>query len=130
MNRLLDDIQRRLARAMRSFGKSVEAEVVKAAPNVTGNLRNSILNSAVHRRGDKYVIEISMVKYGRFVNEGTGIFGATKKRIFPVQSKALNTPYGPRKSIKGMEGRRFVEEGLSRVMRSGELVQIIEKAFR
>ncbi|MCD4828820.1 MAG: hypothetical protein K8R90_05245 [Candidatus Cloacimonetes bacterium] len=122
------NITARLHRAFGSIAASFEAEMVRGAPVVTGNLANTITAEA-RCHGHSATIVITMADYGVFIDQGTGIFGKHKRPIVPRTAKALLTPYGPRKSIKGMEARPWIDKSLNQVIRSGEIEDEIARAF-
>jgi hypothetical protein len=49
-------------------------------------------------------------RIARYIHDGTGLYGPKKRKITPVTKKALRTPYGPRKSIKGMRPRPYMRD--------------------
>ncbi|MFR8440447.1 MAG: hypothetical protein ACLVCW_01660, partial [Campylobacter sp.] len=48
------------------------------------------------------------VRYAKFVHGGTGLYGAKKRKITPKKARALKTPYGYRKSIKGQKPNPYL----------------------
>ncbi len=111
LTQLGEDIQGGKRAGMISVVETARAKITPHVPVVTSNLVNSA-TTEVSGDGNKGTLRIT-APYGRWVNEGTGIYGPYGKKIVPRNAKALKTPYGPRKSVKGMEGRRFVEKGVA-----------------
>lgn len=108
-------------RGVRRTAHMIEAAALQLAPEDTGNLVNS---GTTHFDGSGYQTS-AMIKfeaknefgegYALAVHEGTGIFGPKKRRIRPVNAKALMIPLPGggvvfRKSVKGMPGRPFLKE--------------------
>jgi len=128
--RFFSDIDVRLEKAAGRIGKNIQNALKPLTPMVTGSLRSTVAVGKPVRKGNVLEIEIAMADYGIWLNEGTGIFGKYKRRIFPKEKKALKTPFGVFKSVKGIEGRHFVEKAIEEVYRSGEMEEEIVKAFR
>jgi len=96
---------------------AVERESKLRTPVGSGRLRTSIgskgsqgwrwIKGNVASMGTK-------VHYASYVEEGTGIYGPMKRRIFPKTKKALywsGAPH-PFKSVRGQRPRRFMAEGV------------------
>jgi len=47
----------------------------------------------------------------KYLNDGNGGKG---KRLYPTRKKALNTPYGPKRSVSAHGGIHFVEQVASK----------------
>lgn len=113
MLRLGEDVAGGKRAGMTTVMEDMVAAIDPEIPTVTSNLRNQkAINISLD--GDRGELVYTQ-EYGLFVNEGTGIFGPSGKPITPKKAKALKTPYGPRKSVKGMEGRHFVEKGMAKL---------------
>lgn len=104
--------QKAQANAPRKFGtlkRSIHAEVDTIGGKFTGNI----------------IQDSGVAKYGKWVENGTGLYGEHKRRITPVNKKALSWKSGGKritvKSTKGMKGRfymkRAFEEGKDEVKR-------------
>lgn len=113
MQRLGADVKDGIDAATMTVLSDMATAIDPNIPTITSNLRRN-KDKRVNRTADGAEGELVYTQdYGRFVNDGTGIFGQYKTPIVPKNKKALKTPYGLRKSVKGMEGRHFVEKGLS-----------------
>ena len=108
MNQLGDDIRGGLIAGTTNVLETIAA---KAAPNIpvaTSNLVNSetIEVSPDGKTGAlRYTAE-----YGRYVHDGTGLYGPHKQKIVPKNKQALYGPgmRHPVKSIKGIRPNPFV----------------------
>ena len=84
-------------------------------PKDTGHLAGSWRKTEERNK----VVMSTSAKYAEYLNEGTGIYGPRDKPIVPVRKKALkwNGKGGTfiRRSVKGIEGRHFVEEAVKRL---------------
>ncbi len=131
-------MHREIQKAFGRLGKSIEAEIVKEVPKVTGNLADSVDVGRPDFKGNAAEFPINMVEYGIWLNEGTGLFGKNKRayEILPKNKGALSFMIGDRKIITkkvihpGIKPRRFVEKAVNRVMNSGEAEQEIGIALR
>jgi len=77
-------------------GLAVREAAIKA-PHKTGNLRRSIRIGTVTDKTAQVVVDAN---YARYVEEGTGIYGPRKRRIVPVNAKALRWIGGPAGSLR------------------------------
>lgn len=116
MSRLGGDLHGGLRSGMINLVEEVEARAVKEAPVKTSNLVDSITSYASDD-GTFGVVKVRAfnergVEYGKFVHQGTGIYGPHKKPIKPVTKKALfwRGAAHPVKSIKGMKPRPFLTD--------------------
>lgn len=101
-----------LDKALRNFIYRVGAETVNVAkehtaPIKTGNLKRDINVIRVDARSVT-IGNTAGVGYAKFVHEGTGLYGAKKHKITPKKARALKTPYGYRKSIKGQKPNPYL----------------------
>jgi hypothetical protein len=110
VKRLGEDVEAGLVAGMTRAVGALEAEVVGEAPVVTSNLANSV-TSEVDPDGRRGEVRVQ-AGYGIYVHEGTGLYGPEKKKITPRTAKALKTPYGPRKSVKGQKPNPFAQRAL------------------
>ncbi len=76
-------------------------------PHATGNLVNAI--TVEQAQGGGQVFVSGAAPYGVYVHEGTGIWGPNKKRIRPVNKKALFWPGAahPVASVAGQKPNPF-----------------------
>ncbi len=111
MTELGADIQAGKRAGLVNVVDTARAKITPHVPVVTSNLVNSATDE-ISEDGNKGVLRFT-AEYGRYVDEGTGIYGPKGEKITPKRAKALKTPYGPRKSIKGMRGRHFVDKGVA-----------------
>lgn len=98
---LSDDIHKLIYRIASEIANQAQSE----APYRTGNLRNDIqvFDDRLKIAGEARVGNTKLAPYAPYVQNGTGVHGPRKERIYPKKAKALKTPYGPRKSIAGMK---------------------------
>ena len=101
-----------LDKALRNFIYRVGAETVNVAkehtaPIKTGALKRNIKVIRVDARSVTIGNTVG-VGYAKFVHEGTGLYGAKKHKITPKKARALKTPYGYRKSIKGQKPNPYL----------------------
>lgn len=90
----------------------------KTAPFKTGNLKRDI---QVINVSSKSVTIGNTLKasYAKFVHNGTGIYGPKKAKITPKKARALKTPYGFKKSIKGQKANPYLENAFNEYLKSG-----------
>ncbi|GHV59026.1 hypothetical protein FACS1894103_1590 [Campylobacterota bacterium] len=65
--------------------------------------------------------------YAKWVHGGTGIYGQYKTPIVPKHKKALKTPYGIRKSVKGQKANPYLDKALDDYIGAGKLEQELDK---
>lgn len=106
--------------ALRNSATLIQSKARALAPHRTGNLQRSILSEVTWPDAKVSVNEV----YGTYVEEGTGLFGPYKQRIFPKSAKALRwTQNGVAtfaRSIKGMKAQPYFSPA---VMQSIPLVE-------
>jgi len=76
----------------------------------TGHARQGI-HSGVDNYGNRFVLYLSHgMKYGGYLEMGTGIYGPEGRPIKPVNKKALYWPGAPHpvKSVKGMQAKPII----------------------
>ena len=90
----------------------------KTAQFKTGNLKKDI---QVINVSPKSVTIGNTLKasYAKFVHGGTGIYGPKKAKIRAKKARALKTPYGFRKSIKGQKPNPYLENAFNEYLKSG-----------
>ena len=89
LQRVFGDLATRWAADM---GRKVVNEAKTRAPVDTGRLRSSIAYT-VHVEPTAVRLRVgSQMPYARYVDEGTGIFGPTGQRIYPVRRRAMKFP--------------------------------------
>lgn len=99
--------------------KRVEAKAKRLTPVNTGRLRASIGTTLTKVNGEVTARVGTNVKYGKWVHDGTGIYGPRKTPITPKGGKFLVfTPRGSKdvvfaRSVRGMRGRAFLKDALS-----------------
>lgn len=100
----------------------VSAEVVNIAkakaPKDTGNLYEDINVLAIGELSSE-IGNTRLAPYAKYVHGGTGLYGAKKKKIVPKKGKALKTPFGYRKSVKGMRAQPYLSDALEDYKTSG-----------
>jgi len=113
MQKLGEDVRGGLVAGSTNTLETADALITPEIPVVTSNLVNSG-TIEVSPDGTKGELKWS-AEYGRYVVEGTGLFGPRKQKIVPKNAKALKTPWGPRKSIKGQEPNDFITRGVEKL---------------
>lgn len=113
MRRLGEDVSGGLVAGTTTVLETADALITPEVPVVTSNLANSG-TVEVSEDGTKGRLVWS-AEYGRYVVEGTGLFGPRKQKIVPKNAKALKTPWGPRKSIKGQQPNDFITRGAEKL---------------
>lgn len=90
----------------------IQQEARRLAPHRTGTLQRSILTTVDYPEGKVEVNE----KYGAYIEEGTGIYGAKGTPIVPTRAKVLAWKGAAgmmfAKSVKGMKARPFFKPGI------------------
>lgn len=96
----------------------VEIAGKKTAPVKTRNLKRDI---QVINVSSKSVTIGNTLKasYAKFVHGGTGLYGPKKRKITPKKARALKTPYGFKKSIKGQKANPYLENAFNEYVKSG-----------
>ena len=112
-DRLGDDVRGGLVAGTTNVCETAGALIDKDTPVATSNLVNS-RTVEVSEDGRRGVIRW-LADYGRYLIEGTGLFGPRKQKITPKRAKALKTPYGPRKSVKGIRPNDFITRGAEKL---------------
>lgn len=112
LKRLGDDVRGGLVAGTTRAVGALEANLVKEEPVVTSNMVNST-TSEVSSDGTRGTATVQ-ASYAEHVARGTGLFGPGKKKITPKNAKALKTPYGPRKSVKGQKPNPFDERAMEK----------------
>ena len=113
---MIDDQTKRL---LHEIAVTVISKAREESPEVTGKLRASIdivkeqknFVKVGHKANPNIVINTSFgkVTYPELVHEGTGLYGKKKRKIRSKKTKALKTPYGLKKSIKGQKPNRYFD---------------------
>lgn len=106
---LPEDFAQRVRRGALAALLAIESVAVEEAPHATGNLVNAI--TVEETRGGGQVFVSGAAPYGVYVHEGTGIWGPNKKRIRPVNKKALYWPGAahPVASVAGQKPNPFMD---------------------
>lgn len=104
--------------AFRVGSEVTEIAREKTAPIKTRNLKRDI---QVINVSSKSVTIGNTLKasYAKFVHNGTGIYGPEKRKITPKKARALKTPYGFKKSIKGQKANPYLENAFNEYVKSG-----------
>lgn len=104
-----DDFAQRVQRGTLAALLAIESHAVEEAPHATGNLVNAI--TVEQAQGGGHVFVSGAAPYGVYVHEGTGIWGPNKKRIRPVNKKALFWPGAahPVASVAGQKPNPFLD---------------------
>jgi HK97 gp10 family phage protein len=99
----------------------------EGAPVKSGRLRKNITMDTSKLASFEVTIGVkSGTPYAEYVHEGTGIHGKHKTPIVPKKKKALKTPYGIKKSVKGQEPNPFIERAAEKVIYGGGIKEILE----
>lgn len=110
LTRLGTDVRGGIIAGTTQVLETAAALIEPEVPVRTSNLTNS-QTIEISADGTKGTLKWT-AEYGRYVVEGTGLYGPRKKKITPKNAKALKTPWGPRKSIKGQLPNDFVKRGI------------------
>jgi hypothetical protein len=84
----------------------------------TGRLRASINTQLASRGGTPLVLVGTNVRYGRFVHDGTGVYGPRRRPIRPRRGKFLRFrpgrrgPYVYAREVKGMRPNQYLTNAL------------------
>lgn len=114
--RLLESPEGPVAKDLLRRGNRVETAAARLCPVESGRLRSSISHE-LDRDERGLVVRIGTnVEYARFVEEGTGLYGPHKQRIFPTKAQALAFTIGGRKvivsSIAGARAQPYLRPAL------------------
>ncbi|MBU4278178.1 MAG: hypothetical protein KKC30_15665 [Proteobacteria bacterium] len=111
---LPEDFAERVRRGALAALLAIESVAVEEAPHATGNLVNAI--TVEQAQGGGHVFVSGAAPYGVYVHEGTGIWGPNKKRIRPVNKKALYWPGAahPVASVAGQKPNPFMDRAVDR----------------
>ena len=91
------------------LGNDVVNEAKKQCPVDEGTLRSSITHVTQVREGSASVVVGTPLDYGRYLHEGTGIYGPNGTPIVPVTRKALKFKWdGPGKATRSKDKRGYV----------------------
>lgn len=104
LKRALNDPSGGLVKDIYRRTKLVENEAKRLVPVDTGRLRSSITSEIRHRGGVVYGRVGTRVKYARYVQYGTGIYGPRRAYITPRRGRFL--VFTPRGSSKKVFARR------------------------
>ncbi|MDR2152776.1 MAG: HK97 gp10 family phage protein [Helicobacteraceae bacterium] len=124
---LSDEIKKAASKLIARLGNEIRGDAYARAPKKTGKLRDDIKR----RDKGKYVVEVgnsSAVPYAPHVHYGTGVYGKNKKPITPKNAKALKTPFGFRKSVKGQKPRPYLDDALKNYRDGGGLDRALKEA--
>jgi hypothetical protein len=113
MQRLGEDVRGGMKAGSTNTLETAAALITPEIPVRTSNLVNSE-TSEVSEDGTKGELKWT-APYGIYVVEGTGLYGPHKQKIVPRTAKALKTPWGPRKSIKGQQPNDFISRGVEKL---------------
>jgi len=116
----MSDMQKIVKDLLYRIGAEIKNEAQREAPYRTGNLRNDL--QVFDDKIAQLEVRIGQTKlapYAVYVHVGTGISGPKKARIYPKKKKALNTPWGPRKSIAGQKPNPYMTRALANYKTGG-----------
>ncbi|UJF36633.1 HK97 gp10 family phage protein [Paenibacillus hexagrammi] len=104
----------------------IKADLKKQVPVKTGNLRSSVR----YELKDGYEKDASFfsVDYGKWIDEGTGVYGPSGKRIRPATKKAMYWKAENKfmSSIAGIKPRKFTQKTFRGALR--EVDPLIDSA--
>ena len=100
----------------------VQNAIKSIVPTITHNLQSSIipvLEPAAGKFIGRVIQDSGVAKYGRWVNDGTGIYGPEGRPIPPNTAKMLvwKGQDGKKhfaKSVRGMKPRKYMQNGLAK----------------
>lgn len=100
----MQDFDKYLIEAQEKWGRETVAAIIKAIDSYPIRWRNTLKNSIKYTLPDKAdeLPTISMADYGKFVDEGTGIFGPRKTRIPKTSIKGIAFYIKPWADSKGL----------------------------
>jgi HK97 gp10 family phage protein len=112
-------------------GAAIVSEASKSppdgAPVKSGHLRKNITMDTSKLASFQVTIGTkTTVPYAEYVHEGTGVYGKHKTPIVPKKKKALKTPYGIKKNVKGQEPNPFLDRAAEKVIYGGGIKEILE----
>lgn len=118
LRRLDLEVDRLLQDALDDIALRIEYEAKGRAGFVTGNLKRNIGREPARRVGaDTYEAKVGVRRtapYGLWHHEGTGIFGARRRRIRPLTGNVLVFRIAGRlvfaRSVKGQRANPFLRE--------------------
>jgi hypothetical protein len=99
----------------------VQNTTKSVVPVISHHLQSSIvpvLNPGTGKFVGKIIQDSGMASYGRFVNDGTGIYGPEGRPITPTTKpllkwKGSNGQWHSAKSVRGMKPRKYMQKGLA-----------------
>lgn len=92
------------------------------APVVSANLKKDIqvFDDNIHNL-EVEIGNTTLAPYAKHVHEGTGIYGKYKKRIIPKKKKALKTPFGIYKSVRGQKAQPYLLDAATQMLTNANL---------
>ncbi|MDR2905000.1 MAG: HK97 gp10 family phage protein [Helicobacteraceae bacterium] len=111
------DFEKACKNVLLKIGAAVVKKAKEESPIKSGLLRRSITMDTSNINNLEVKIGVTTsAPYAEYVHEGTGIHGKHKTPIVPKKKKALKTPYGYRKSVKGQKPNKFLERAAEKVL--------------
>ena len=89
------------------IGQEIVNKAKTIAPYKSGNLSRDIQVIDISDK-DTTIGNTQTAKYAKYIHSGTGLYGKRKRKIVPKKGKALKTPYGYRKSVKGIKAPSLI----------------------
>jgi hypothetical protein len=111
------------------IGAEVEAEARRIAPVKEHILERDI--QVFDQDLDRLSIEVgntARAPYAPHVHYGTGIYGKYKTPVRPKEAKALRTPWGWRKTVKGQKPNPYLDNALKNYRDNGGLDRALNDA--
>lgn len=119
--------QKELKRILRGAGTNVARALRRASPKKSGTLSKSMgVVTGRNKRGATVFVGPRKGEYKGYIANVLE-FGKNVTRV-PKTKKALNTPWGPRRSVAGIKAQPFVKKTIEREMKNTE--QYIEASMR
>lgn len=113
VSRLLRSRVGPLARHMLTRGARVQRAAQRRINSRTGTLARSITVDTVRGSDGGVGVRIgSSLSYAKFVHDGTGIYGPSRRPIRPTRRKALAFDGVVVANVRGQRGTRFLIEAL------------------
>jgi len=114
-----------------SYLASYEKSIIPQYPNIQRSIIPDLTALASYK--GTVIQQVSVAKYGLWVNNGTGIYGPYNTPIVPKNKKVMAWPKnGPqyfRVSVKGQQAQHFWEKAKTQTGKVTEIIQAaIEKA--
>lgn len=115
-----------------SYLATYEKSVIPQYPNIQHSIIPDLTALADYK--GTVIQQVSVAKYGPWVNNGTGIYGPYNTPIVPVNGNVLawpkSKPTHVYRSVKGQKAQHFWEKAKTQTSKVAEIIQTaIQKAL-